>query len=81
MGANAATKAFRIAQNTERILAIELFNAAQAMEFRRPLKSSPILESMISEYRKYVPYVEDDLIMYKLMDKSLNFIQNTDFAF
>ena len=81
MGANAATKAFRIAQNTERILAIELFNAAQAMEFRRPLKSSPILESMISEYRKYVPYVEDDPIMYKLMDKSLNFIQNTDFAF
>lgn len=81
MGANAATKAYRIAQNTERILAIELFNAAQAMEFRRPLKSSPILESLIMEYRKYVPYVEDDPIMYKLMDKSLNFIQNTDFAF
>ena len=36
MGANGATKTLRIVENVERILAIELFNATQALEFRRP---------------------------------------------
>ncbi len=78
MGANSATKAYRIAKNTERILAIELLNAAQALEFRRPLKSSPIIESFVAEYRQTVPFVVDDTILYKLIEKSVNFIENTD---
>lgn len=80
MGANSATKAFRIAENLERILAIELLNAAQAMEFRRPLKSSPIIESFILEYRQKVPFVVDDTILYKLIEKSVDFIKNTDLS-
>lgn len=80
MGANSATKAFRIAENLERILAIELLNAAQAMEFRRPLKSSPIIESFILEYRQNVPFVVDDTILYKLIEKSVDFIKNTDLS-
>ncbi len=52
MGSNAATKLYRVVQNTERVLAIELFNAAQALEFRRPLKSSPRLERLFEKYRK-----------------------------
>jgi histidine ammonia-lyase len=75
MGANAATKAYRVLDNVEKILAIELFNAAQALEFRRPLKSSPIIESFIADYRKAVPFVENDTIMYKLMHQSQQFIQ------
>lgn len=78
MGANSATKAFRIAENLERILAIELLNGAQALEFRRPLKSSPIIESFITEYRQSVPFVENDTILYELMQKSVEFIKNTD---
>lgn len=76
MGSNAATKAYRVMDNTERILAIELFNAAQAFEFRRPLKSSPILEEFFAAYRKEVPFVEDDMVMYPLIQKSVEFLKN-----
>jgi len=58
MGANAATKAFRVMENLERILAIELFNAAQAFHFRRPLKTSPFLENFYESYRKKVDFIE-----------------------
>lgn len=75
MGANAATKAYRVMDNTERILAIELFNAAQAFEFRRPLKSSPVLESFFAAYRKEVNFVEDDTVMYPLIARSVDFLR------
>ena len=58
MGSNAATKALRIVDNLERILAIELMNASQAIEFRRPLRSSEFLESFLKSYREEVPLVE-----------------------
>ncbi|MDR2868079.1 MAG: histidine ammonia-lyase [Bacteroidales bacterium] len=77
MGANAATKAYIIVCNLEKILAIELFNAAQALEFRRPLKSSAIIESFVAEFRNTVPFVETDTYMHDLMQKALLFIQET----
>ena len=55
-------------------------NAAQALEFRRPLKSSPIIESFVAEYRKTVPFVVDDTILYKLIQKSVEFVESTDLA-
>ena len=76
MGANAATKAFRIAENLEKILAIELFNAAQAFAFRRPLRSSDKVEKMYEDYRRAVPFVENDLVMYEQIHKSIAFLQN-----
>lgn len=75
MGGNSATKLCRICDNTERILAIELFNAAQALEFRRPLKSSPAIEKWHAEYRKSVPFIVDDMVMAPLIAKSVSFIQ------
>ena len=78
MGANAATKAWRIAQNVERILSIELMNAAQALEYRRPKKSSPLLEDFVSEFRQTVPNIAIDTIMYVEMKKAVNFLQNID---
>ena len=74
MGANAATKAFIVINNVEKVLSIELLNAAQALEFRRPLKTSPILEDLVSDYRKQIPFVENDTLMYLLMQKSQRFI-------
>lgn len=76
MGANAATKAHRSVKNLEMILAIELYNAAQAMEFRRPATSSPFLERIIAEFRKYVKFVTDDKLMYKDMQQSVRFLQD-----
>jgi len=78
MGANAATKTYRILSNTERVLAIELMNAAQALEFRRPLTSSPFIEAFVKEYRQHVPFIENDLVMYPLMNKSVEFLQNIE---
>ncbi|MFA8449226.1 MAG: histidine ammonia-lyase [Bacteroidales bacterium] len=75
MGANAATKLLRVVENTEKILSIELFNASQALEFRRPLKSSSIIEEFVAEYRKQVPFVDNDKIMYTEMHKSFDFIR------
>ena len=75
MGANAATKLVRVVENTERVLAIELFNAAQALEFRRPLRSSWTIEKIFAGYRKHVPFIEDDCYMHPLIEKSILFLR------
>ncbi len=75
MGANAATKAYRVVENLEKILAIELMNAAQAIEFRRPKKSSPFIENILAEYRKVVPFVKEDVYMHEQMEDSRKFLK------
>ena len=75
MGANAATKLVRVVENTERVLAIELFNAAQALEFRRPLRSSDAIEHLHQEYRKVVPFINDDTYMHPFIEKSIEFLR------
>ena len=74
MGANAAIKLYKVVLNTERVLAIELFNAAQALEFRRPLKSYPAIEELFKEYRKSVPFIINDEVMYPYIKKSIEFL-------
>lgn len=74
MGSNSATKLRRVVLNLERVLGIELFNAAQALEFRRPERTSPELEAMVAEYRREVPFIEDDTVMYPLIDASVKFV-------
>ena len=75
MGANAAIKLYKVVLNTERVLAIELFNAAQALEFRMPLKSSPTIQKLLEDYRKEVPFIINDEIMYPHIQKSIEFLQ------
>lgn len=75
MGANAATKLVKVIENTERVLAIELFNAAQALEFRRPLHSSWEIEKTFAHYRKHVPFISDDTYMHPFIEKSIEFIR------
>ncbi len=75
MGSNAATKLWRVVGNTERVLAIELFNAAQAIEFRRPAHTSPALEQMLAEYRRRVPFIDNDQVMYPHIAASVEFLR------
>jgi histidine ammonia-lyase len=75
MGANAATKTYRIIVNLETILGIELMNAAQAIEFRRPARSSAKIEKLLENYRKVVPFVQHDQILYPLIANSADFIR------
>tara|TARA_B100001059_G_scaffold65409_1_gene61674 strand:- start:8933 stop:10441 length:1509 start_codon:yes stop_codon:yes gene_type:complete len=78
MGANAATKCFQIVANLERILAIELMNASQALSFRSPLKSSKSIENFIHNYRKIVPLVEEDRILAKDIENTILFLSAID---
>ena len=79
MGSNSATKLVRIVDNVETVLAIELFNAAQALEFRRPAKSSPVIERIFKDYRKVVPFIDNDTCMQPLIAKSVQFIRQEQY--
>ncbi len=75
MGANAATKCLRILNNTERILAIELLTAAQALTFRRPLKTSDQLEKIVSAYRERIASHEEDHLLAIDIAESIHFLK------
>lgn len=74
MGANAATKLHKIIDNLKRIAAIELMNAAQGIDFRRPLKSSPYIENIMTAYREKLPFVEDDVVMADYIAATMEFL-------
>lgn len=76
MGANSATKLFKVVQNVYTILGIELMTGAQALEFRKPLQSSRMIEEFVAAYRKSVPFIEEDVVMYPLMKQSEEFLKN-----
>lgn len=75
MGAAAAIKTWQVVQDVERVLAIELFTAAQALEFRRPVRSSAKLESFVSAFRERVPFVKVDAVMHDHMEAALGFVR------
>lgn len=78
MGANAATKLHKIISNLQYIAGIELMNAAQGIDFRRPLKSSPVIEKLMHDYREAVPFVEEDVVMEDYIAKTMEFLENYD---
>lgn len=75
MGANAATKCYRVMQNVEKVLAIELLSAAQALEFRRPQRSSPKLEQLMASFRQIVPFNEADRLLHDDMVAAIGFVR------
>ncbi len=79
MGANAATKCAKVVVNAYEVLGIELMASTQALEFRRPLKSSPAIEDLFARYREVVPFVDVDRVMYSDMAKSVEFLKKNDF--
>lgn len=74
MGANAATKLHKIIANLKYIAAIELMNAAQGIDFRRPLQSSPYIESVMKAYRECVPFVDEDVVMTDYITATMRFL-------
>ena len=80
MGGTAATKTVKVTENVERILAIELMNAAQAIDLQRPTKTSPYLEEFLKEFRSVVPFNDKDRVMYQDIDKATEFLRAGDFS-
>lgn len=74
MGANSATKLMRVLYNVEYVLAIEFFNAAQALEFRRPLHTSSKLEQLAAAFRKHVQFIENDQELHPEIRKARSFL-------
>lgn len=70
MGANAATKLYKVLENVERIVAIELLTGAQALEFRRPKRSSQAIEDLHKKLRAEVAFIEDDIEMHVALSAS-----------
>jgi histidine ammonia-lyase len=78
MGANAATQCYRIVNNLEKVLAIELLSAAQALDYRRPLRSAPILEEVVAAFRQRVSFNQKDRILHHDMMEAVRFLQETN---
>ena len=76
MGSISGVKLLEVIKNIENIISIELLVACQAFEYRRPRKSSKELEKLISEYRKEIPFIRQDVVLRDLMERSLVFVQN-----
>ena len=75
MGANAATKLFRVIENVERILSIELINAVQALEFRKH-RSSTFIEDIVKKFREKVDFLDKDRVLYTDIEKSIEFLRS-----
>ena len=78
MGANASTKLLKVVDNIKTILAIELFNASQALYFREPLKSSKVIEGFLELYRQNVPIVKNDKLMSDEIKKTRVFLDKIE---
>jgi histidine ammonia-lyase len=76
MGSNGATKLLKVVDNISTILAIELFNASQALHYREPQKTSPFLQKVVTEFRKVVPILLEDQIMSTHIKAAKNFVDN-----
>ena len=75
MGANAATKARRVVENVEQLLGIELFTAAQALDLRRPARSSPALEAVVAAFRAAVTFVPRDRVLHPDLHRAARFVR------
>jgi histidine ammonia-lyase len=78
MGANAAVKLHKVILNIQRLLAIELLNANQAMFFREKDKTSPVLKNLMDNLGNSIDFIENDKVMYVEIAKALDFIQQQD---
>lgn len=74
MGANAATKCFEVLENSKNIISIELLCASQALDTRRPLKSSSFIEGIHANFRKVSNKISVDRILYVDIQKAYDFL-------
>lgn len=80
MGANAATKVYKVVNNLYSILAIELLTAAQAIEFRKPLHTSAFLQNFVDTFRKEVSFIQEDRLLHNDMKKAEDFLKHIELS-
>ena len=78
MGAIGARKALKIVDNVEKIIGVEIFCAAQALDFHRPLKSSKILQAVHDYIRSKIDHILKDEVMNEIMETAIAMIRNKE---
>jgi len=79
MGMTAAYKSSEVIDNVYIVLAIELLTAAQALDFRKPLKSSPQIVEFIDNFREKVSFIEYDRVLHDDIESSTRFLVDYQF--
>jgi len=77
MGSISGRKTLQVLGNIEKILAIELLVAAQAFEYRKPLKSGMILESLFQMVREQIAFAEQDRVFSEDITNALGLINTS----
>lgn len=75
MGSISGRKALQVIENVEKILGIELFCAAQAIDYHAPLKSGKIINAVHDFVRSKVEHLEEDQIMYEMMETTIEMVK------
>jgi histidine ammonia-lyase len=76
MGSISGRKLLQIIDNAERIIGLELFCAAQALDFLEPLRPTPILNGIHREIRQYVPHITRDELINGYMHQLIEMVKN-----
>ncbi|MDO9552758.1 histidine ammonia-lyase [Rhodonellum sp.] len=76
MGSIGARKALQVIENVEKILGVELFCAAQAVDFHAPLKSGKIMTALYEHVRTKIHHVTEDQLMYEDMEIAIDIIRS-----
>jgi histidine ammonia-lyase len=76
MGSISARKALMVSDNLEKILGIELFCAAQGFDFRKPLKSGPLLQACHDHIRLKIPHIDEDIYMGNLIQEAIDMVKS-----
>jgi histidine ammonia-lyase len=74
-GSPSATQVRQVVENAEQLLGIELLAAAQALEFRRPARTSPALEAVVAAFRAHVTFVAHDRILAPDLHRAARFVR------
>lgn len=78
MGSIGGRKALRVVENVEKIIGVEIFCAAQALDFHRPLKSSKAMAAIHNYVREKIKHINEDRIMHEDMELAIRMVQNKE---
>ncbi|WP_425391663.1 histidine ammonia-lyase [Ekhidna sp.] len=78
MGSIAGRKTLRVIENVEKIIGVEIFCAAQALDFHRPLKSSKIMAAIHEHVRRKIDHITKDGVMNEKMETAIEMVKNKE---
>lgn len=78
MGSIGGRKALKVVENVEKVIGVEIFCAAQALDFHRPLKSSKIMSAIHDHVRSKINHITKDGVMNEVMETAIEMVRNKE---